>query len=154
VSIRLRVLQALAASVITSVAIAPLAFADDGPMTLDLSRDCPTMSQGATGECVRALQRDLDRLGASIDADGIFGPETERAVTRFQTRFNPADQLGVAGPQTRADVMSQIDAQRREAVDPNTGTNSFCDAVGAAGGKAGPFVSDVCKTLGDEGTAG
>ena len=49
----------------------------------------------ARGPGVRALQR---RLGLS--ADGMYGPQTKRAVKRYQRRHGLAAD-GVAGPQTR-----------------------------------------------------
>lgn len=55
----------------------------------------PTLRQGSSGEAVRTVQRIL-----MLEAiDGIFGPQTHREVTKFQTRENlQAD--GVVGPLT------------------------------------------------------
>lgn len=55
-----------------------------------------TLRRGASGEDVRWVQR---RLG--LEADGVFGPQTEAAVRRFQEQQGlSAD--GVVGPLTRA----------------------------------------------------
>jgi hypothetical protein len=53
------------------------------------------VERGDRGPAVRRIQRAL-----GLPADGVFGPQTERAVRRFQRRRGlVAD--GVVGPQTR-----------------------------------------------------
>jgi hypothetical protein len=54
------------------------------------------VERGDRGDAVRQIQQALD-----IPADGVFGPQTERAVKRFQRRKGLADD-GIVGPQTRA----------------------------------------------------
>jgi hypothetical protein len=54
------------------------------------------VKRGDRGSAVRQIQ---SRLG--IPADGVFGPQTERAVRRFQ-RAKGLVVDGVVGPQTRA----------------------------------------------------
>jgi peptidoglycan hydrolase-like protein with peptidoglycan-binding domain len=54
----------------------------------------PTIKRGATGPFVRFLQRKLN-----INADGIFGSDTEKAVRRFQ-REKALAVDGVVGRQT------------------------------------------------------
>ena len=55
-----------------------------------------TLRKGDRGRAVAAVQRKL-----RLDADGAFGPITERAVKRFQRRKRlEAD--GIVGPATRA----------------------------------------------------
>jgi peptidoglycan hydrolase-like protein with peptidoglycan-binding domain len=60
----------------------------------------PTISEGATGDEVRRLQRALRRTpDLGIVVDGIFGPETLAAVEGFQTGAGlVAD--GIVGPLT------------------------------------------------------
>lgn len=48
------------------------------------SRPPPELSSGKAGEDVRDLQAQLNRRGAKLDEDGIFGPKTKRAVAEFQ----------------------------------------------------------------------
>jgi peptidoglycan hydrolase-like protein with peptidoglycan-binding domain len=60
----------------------------------------PTISQGATGDVVRRLQRGLRRTpNLGLVVDGIFGPLTEQAVIEFQQGAN-LQVDGIVGPQT------------------------------------------------------
>lgn len=62
-----------------------------GPLTLGA---CPTVKQGANGNITKLIQ---DKLG--ITADGIFGPNTKKAVESFQSR-NGLVADGIAGQNT------------------------------------------------------
>jgi peptidoglycan hydrolase-like protein with peptidoglycan-binding domain len=63
------------------------------------SRDC-LMSQGAQSNAVYALQIAIDTCYQDISRDGIYGPETRRAVWAVQeTEEVGVD--GVYGPETR-----------------------------------------------------
>ena len=52
------------------------------------------LTVGSTGEKVRQIQQQLNRIGENypaiprISADGIFGPATAQAVRTFQEIFN------------------------------------------------------------------
>jgi peptidoglycan hydrolase-like protein with peptidoglycan-binding domain len=62
----------------------------------------PTIAPGSTGEAVRRLQRALRRTpNLSIVIDGVFGPNTERAVKDFQQGAGLAAD-GIVGPLTWA----------------------------------------------------
>jgi peptidoglycan hydrolase-like protein with peptidoglycan-binding domain len=69
------------------------------------------VKRGDRGEAVRQIQGAL-----GIPADGVFGPQTERAVKRFQRRRGLMVD-GVVGPQTRAalglDAFSRSSVRRR-----------------------------------------
>lgn len=69
--------------------------ADTGDRVLRLTR--PMMR----GEDVQALQRALAAAGAAIEADGIFGGDTEKAVLRFQAQKGLTVD-GIVGPATMA----------------------------------------------------
>ena len=58
-----------------------------------------TLSQGATGSDVRALQRYLDEAGYDTSADGQFGPATRRSVMSFES----AEQRTVNGRASRGE---------------------------------------------------
>jgi len=53
------------------------------------------VKRGDRGAAVRSIQRQL-----GIPADGVFGPQTERAVKRFQSRHDLVPD-GIVGPLTR-----------------------------------------------------
>ncbi|MEH1099530.1 peptidoglycan-binding domain-containing protein [Micromonospora sp. CPCC 205561] len=55
-----------------------------------------TVRSGDTGHAVRAAQRQLDRRGYALTADGIFGPATDSATRDFQ-RQNGLTADGVVG---------------------------------------------------------
>lgn len=57
------------------------------------------LSRGSTGQDVWELQNKLRQAGYNISVDGIFGPETERAVRDFQTKYGLSVD-GVVGQQT------------------------------------------------------
>ena len=60
----------------------------------------PTLRSGSRGKAVEAMQEMLNRLGYdSGKADGIFGPRTLDAVTRFQ-EAEGLDADGIAGEKT------------------------------------------------------
>jgi peptidoglycan hydrolase-like protein with peptidoglycan-binding domain len=62
-----------------------------------------TLSQGMTGQDVRALQDALNyqiRRGTPLKVDGIFGPKTLERVREFQ-RANQLVVDGLAGPKTQ-----------------------------------------------------
>jgi peptidoglycan hydrolase-like protein with peptidoglycan-binding domain len=58
-----------------------------------------TLSQGASGSDVRALQRYLDEAGYDTSADGQFGPATRRSVMSFES----AEQRTVNGRASRGE---------------------------------------------------
>lgn len=62
-----------------------------------------TLKKGSQGDGVRWLQGELQRLGYKIEADGAFGPETEKALRRFQASAftDPKERDGICGPKTR-----------------------------------------------------
>lgn len=67
------------------------------PPATDAQR--PTLREGASGPDVAYLQQRLNAHGASLTADGFFGPMTTAAVRTFQaTHGLTAD--GVVGPMT------------------------------------------------------
>lgn len=67
--------------------------------TKKLGDKMPTVKRGAKGAKVRRLQALLTANGYKTSIDGIFGPQTERQLRAFQTKYaKPVD--GIAGPIT------------------------------------------------------
>lgn len=58
-----------------------------------------TVKSGSRGEAVSTLQAALNKLGFSLAVDGIFGPKTEEAVRRFQSK-NGLSVDGICGPKS------------------------------------------------------
>lgn len=59
----------------------------------------PTVKRGSKGRTVNRLQGLLTANGYKTSIDGIFGPQTEKALRSFQTKHaKPVD--GIAGPIT------------------------------------------------------
>jgi hypothetical protein len=74
--------------------------ATTAPQTPKLPAPATTLNPGATGTQVAVLQRALASLGFSAGkVDGVYGPVTKKAVTRFQRSARlTAD--GIFGPVT------------------------------------------------------
>jgi peptidoglycan hydrolase-like protein with peptidoglycan-binding domain len=72
----------------------------DGPLTSNVKpKAAATLMLGDRAERVVELQRRLNKLGESLDLDGIFGPATHAAVVAFQGAHGlSAD--GVVGTRT------------------------------------------------------
>jgi putative intracellular protease/amidase len=81
---------------LATVTVASLTLAAGGAIAADRGGPPPGKVVRAAGSTVAAVQEAL-----GITADGIYGPQTRRAVRRFQ-RANGLVVDGVAGPQTLA----------------------------------------------------
>ncbi|MDN5803198.1 MAG: M15 family metallopeptidase, partial [Microlunatus sp.] len=69
-------------------------------------RSYPTVKQGSSGTAVKVVQCKLRTSGASLRADGVFGPATKSAVVKFQkSRGLGVD--GVVGPRTWTALLAQ-----------------------------------------------
>lgn len=68
-----------------------------------------TLSEGAQGVRVKTLQHLLNAEGAGLDADGIFGPLTQEAVTAFQSAQG-LDADGIVGPLTWSALVGRLAA--------------------------------------------
>ncbi|MGW1714950.1 helix-turn-helix domain-containing protein [Streptomyces sp. NPDC002156] len=65
-----------------------------------------TVSMGRQDACVREVQRLLARVGADIDVDSSFGPQTLRRVTAFQV-LSGITVNGVVGERTKKALYAQ-----------------------------------------------
>lgn len=61
--------------------------------------------RGSSGSGVRALQTMLNKAGAKLKVDGIFGPLTDAALRNYQSK-NGLVVDGIAGPKTMAKLWS------------------------------------------------
>jgi peptidoglycan hydrolase-like protein with peptidoglycan-binding domain len=138
---------------------------NSGPDSRDLTNDCPVMyaSVAPTPEwqdCTKTLQHDLNSLGADLAVDGDFGPDTQDAVARFQSRNGIVDN-GEADDATRQAIEDAAEnKQDQQTYNPDAGTDSVCDAGSDAlkalpGGDAlGSTVDQTCKYVTDQQPAG
>lgn len=63
------------------------------------------LRQGTRGEDVKWLQNALNRAGADLTVDGVFGPLTDKAVRAYQ-KAKGLTVDGIVGPKTRAALMA------------------------------------------------
>lgn len=71
-----------------------------------------TLRRGDRGETVLDLQTMLVAAGHGVARDGVFGPDTEAAVRRFQAEHGLAAD-GIAGPKTLAALSGQLGGTSR-----------------------------------------
>lgn len=69
------------------------------------------LRRGEQGEEVRRLQEALNRNGAHLPTNGVYGPQTEAAVSEYQRRNNMQSVDGIAGPRTLAALGLAAQAQ-------------------------------------------
>lgn len=67
------------------------------------------LKRGSSGPEVKILQEQLNKIGVNCDADGIYGPNTEKAVKTFQTASG-IDSDGIVGEATRIKLKESLDA--------------------------------------------
>jgi peptidoglycan hydrolase-like protein with peptidoglycan-binding domain len=83
----------------------PAGSAGGGRFAAGSSGAAPTnaapVQRGQSGADVRGLQQRLNQLGFQIQEDGVFGPETQRAVRALQQRLGLKTD-GLVGPKTTA----------------------------------------------------
>lgn len=70
---------------------------------------------GSEGDDVKSLQKDLNRLGAKIEEDGIYGKGTKEAVQDFQKEYK-LDDDGIAGSKTLSKLASVIKEKISKAI--------------------------------------
>ncbi|MBO4356273.1 MAG: peptidoglycan-binding protein [Clostridia bacterium] len=72
-----------------------------------VARLFPEISKGSRGQAVYLLQNILDELGCSCNADGIFGPRTEKSLREFQSNAG-IDSDGICGPVTWEKLINNL----------------------------------------------
>lgn len=69
------------------------------------------LKEGSKGENVKIMQRALNKaMGAELSEDGIFGPNTTRAVLAFQKAKNNLKADGIYGPNTHASLSKEVNS--------------------------------------------
>ena len=84
------------------------------------SQNNGVFDRGDQGEDVRGLQGMLKTLGAKIETDGKYGPDTERVVRGYQM-MNGLEPDGVVGPNTMRAIRADL-AERSAAITPQAAT--------------------------------
>jgi peptidoglycan hydrolase-like protein with peptidoglycan-binding domain len=110
-------------SAVAVTAIIPAETATPLPTAMPTAATAPALDRNLglveprmNGKDVEALQERLLALGYAVgEADGIFGPQTERAVIAFQV-VNDLDVDGFVGPQTWAALFDPATAAAPEIV--------------------------------------
>ncbi|WP_052737838.1 peptidoglycan-binding protein [Bacillus sp. SA1-12] len=69
--------------------------------------DTRILKVGSRGEAVTVLQKSLNDVGFNVAVDGIYGPQTKAAVTKFQQRYPEIGDDGIYGPITR-ELMDKV----------------------------------------------
>ena len=95
-----------------------------------------SLSYGASGDAVKALQKALKALGYNVVVDSDYGALTQSAITAFQ-KLNGLTADGVAGALTQEKLFSGSAVAYDSSVDTNT---IISDDTGKADG---PSVSEV-----------
>lgn len=78
-------------------------------------KDSNLLKVGSKGDDVKDLQKDLNRLGAKIEEDGIYGKGTKEAVQDFQKKYKLNDD-GIVGPKTLSKLASVIKEKISKAI--------------------------------------
>lgn len=65
------------------------------------------IKRGTKGDNVKTLQQNLQKLGFDLEADGIFGENTEKTVKEFQSLFGYTVD-GIVGDGTNGLITAQI----------------------------------------------
>lgn len=88
-----------------------------------LKQPCPFpeptgyLSKGSKGDGVKWLQWHLNKHGASLDVDGLFGGKTHAATVVFQTNHPPLVADGIVGEYTRRKL--KVYGAEDEIIKPN-----------------------------------
>ena len=80
-------------------------------------RTMSLLIRGSVGPEVRELQKDLNRLGVTVDVDGTYGHATEQAVRKFQDSYG-LEVDGAAGPNTLLKLAECIASLSEPSADP------------------------------------
>ena len=106
----------VSAALLTGIVVVPVGVADGQTM----------LQRGSEGDGVAAVQRAL-----GIPADGVFGPQTRRAVRRFQAAHG-LEVDGVVGPITSRALGIGAPASSRTVTSASSDDRPRCSARSAS----------------------
>jgi peptidoglycan hydrolase-like protein with peptidoglycan-binding domain len=125
--VSLGALVALSVGPTASIASGQSSISATGPEPATTTEHSIVLSAGAEGRQVQLLQQAL----GGVKVDGMFGPETEEAVRRFQAAKGLTVD-GIVGPQTSAALRGSSASQTAFAADLTT-TIAGTQSAGAGG---------------------
>lgn len=94
-----------------------------------------TVRYGSSGNDVSELQRILNENGYNLDVDGIFGSQTQAAVTDYQTK-NGLDVDGIVGNQTWGSLTSASTAATAGGTDTSAPSAAVTGDTGGSSKKS------------------
>jgi peptidoglycan hydrolase-like protein with peptidoglycan-binding domain len=122
------------------------------PTTEQVRAGTHKLRLGMEGPAVQALQERLNRDGASLTADGRFGPKTEAALKQWQASRDITD-TGVVGPTTQKALDDNRPATRTSGAPTtagNTGGTTRTTAIDATRGMTEAQKYDHYKALAEQ----
>lgn len=116
------------------------------PRSYDISCDDIVVQLKDEGDCVREVQRNIVRHGDNITIDGDFGPNTDSAVKRFQSK-NGLTVDGIVGPSTwkhlKSTVQPKAKSEAKEYPTLRSGSvNSYVETLRVLLNRTGYRVSE------------
>jgi peptidoglycan hydrolase-like protein with peptidoglycan-binding domain len=120
------------------------------PTTEQVRAGTHRLRVGMEGPAVQALQERLNRDGATLTADGRFGPKTDAALKQWQASRDITD-TGVVGPTTQKALDDNRPASRTSATPtPTTGGTTRSAALDATRGMSEAQKYDHYKALAEQ----
>jgi hypothetical protein len=95
------------------VSFLPSAVGKKSDFSSDLDGDLRLLSPFMRGDRVKILQEDLNKVGASITVDSIFGSDTDSAVRAFQQRYGLTVD-GIVGTNTQNKLIELRKVQNQQ----------------------------------------
>ncbi|WP_026927665.1 NlpC/P60 family protein [Granulicoccus phenolivorans] len=129
---RTRLIALVAAAVISvggSAAVVGITTADAAPAGCSTGWSRTVIKQGSRGDVVKSAQCLLNRHGANLAVDGVFGPRTEAAVIAFQQARPGLAVDGVVGQYTWAALKQSPSGSSTPAPKPPAGEQAKRDQI-------------------------
>ena len=122
-------------------------------LTAAEAAQAPILQRGSRGPEVSALQTKLNETGANINVDGVFGPQTENAVRRFQRDAGLSPDR-IVGPKTHA-ALHEATQRNADGLVHESGAAAATPTIDRKrvlrAGVEGPEVRDLQRRLNAQG---